>query len=106
MMRNNIRESAFEGNFEVSNLLYSNSEIIAMTAPFSKNFKDTYKKAFDYYIQGKWQAARVEFENTIGILDKIDPTLKDNLSINLLKYMQSFNYEAPKDWEGYKDCDE
>lgn len=54
MMRNNIRESAFEGNFEVSNLLYSNSEIIAMTAPFSKNFKDTYKKAFDYYVQGKW----------------------------------------------------
>jgi len=36
MKRNNIRESAFAGSFEVSNLLYSNTEIIAMTEPFTK----------------------------------------------------------------------
>jgi len=36
MKRNNIRDSAFNGNFEVSNLLYSNTEIIAMTEPFTK----------------------------------------------------------------------
>jgi len=40
------------------------------------------------------------------MLNLSDPTIKDNLSINLLKYMSEFNFEAPKDWMGYKECDE
>ena len=61
MERNRIREQAFAGQLEISSLFESNEEIRAMTSPFSIEFRDQYRKAFDLYVMGYWQHAKKEF---------------------------------------------
>lgn len=64
---------------------------------------------------GYWQHAKKEFKKAQKIL-KQDiaesehfekySNIKDQLSENILEYMESLNYEAPEDWDGYKPFDE
>ena len=64
---------------------------------------------------GYWQHARKEFQKTQRILKQdfdesehhlVHKHIKDQLSENIMEYMESLNYEAPEDWEGYKQFDE
>ena len=75
MERNQLREMAFTGQFEISSLFDSCEEIRQMTAPFSIEFRDQYKRAFDLYAMGYWEHAKKEFVKTQKILEE------DNQSI-------------------------
>ena len=52
LSRNKIRENAFSGTVEVSELFNSHKDIIMMTRPFSEEFREQYKKAYNLYIRG------------------------------------------------------
>ena len=78
-----------------------------MIRPFSKEFRDTYKKAYKHYEQGNWLEAKPLFEKTITLATYFskDPEKPDPLSTNILKYMEEFNWKPPKDFQGWKEVD-
>ena len=59
MKRNKIRENAFSGNVEVSELFEKNKDISLMIKPFSKQFRDEYRKGYKMYEKGEWQEAKI-----------------------------------------------
>ena len=89
MRRNNLREAAFKGEFEVASCFQSQQDIVDMTSPFSAEFRESYKKGFTLYQYGMWQQAKVAFE---GTADLLDAETKDPLSTNLLNYMAEFDF--------------
>ena len=103
MRRNNLREAAFKGEFEVASCFQSQQDIVDMTEPFSMEFRESYKKGFTLYQYGMWQQAKAAFESAVELLDEGTP---DPLSANLLKFMAEFDFQAPPDWKGYKPFDE
>ena len=78
-----------------------------MIRPFSKEFRDTYKKAYKLYEKGEWLEAKLLFEKTLTMVTykSKDPEAPDPLSDNLLKYMEEHNWKPPKDFRGWKDVD-
>lgn len=89
MRRNNLREAAFKGEFEVASCFQSQQDIVDMTSPFSVEFRESYRKAFTLYQYGMWQQAKVAFESTVELLDEGTP---DPLSANLLNFMAEFDF--------------
>lgn len=87
-----------------------------MTQAFSMDFRDQYKKAFDIYTMGYWEHAKKEFHKAQMILENHNQKLQqdqdtkaaafDQLSANILEYMESLDFKAPDDWEGFKPFDE
>ena len=71
-----------------------------MTRPFNEEFREQYKKAYSLYNRGRWKDAKYEFEYAKELCVEPDP-----LSDNHLSYMKEFDYEAPDDWEGWKEVD-
>ena len=59
MKRNKIRENAFSGNVEVSELFEKNKDISLMIKPFSKQLRDEYRKGYKMYEKGEWQEAKI-----------------------------------------------
>lgn len=49
MLRNKVRENAFSGDCEVSKLFNANQDIQNMTKPFSQEFRESYRKAYNLY---------------------------------------------------------
>ena len=51
-----------------------------MCKPFTHEFRDSYKIAYQYFIDGEWGKARKKFEETIILLkDAEDPLSKNHL---------------------------
>lgn len=101
MKRNKIRENAFSGDCEVSKLFMVDKDIQLMTKPFSQQFREQYRKAYNLYIKGDWPEAKVQFEAT----KKLVKEAPDPLSDNHLKTMAEYNFKAPKDWQGWREID-
>ena len=98
--RNKIRENAFSGSIEVSTLFANDKDIQLMIKPFSQEFREQYKKAFNLYSRGNWKEAKYEFEYTKDLCNEADP-----LSDFHLKFMKEHDFKAPKDWLGWKEVD-
>ena len=61
MIRNNLRRDALQGTKQISTIFETNSELLAMMKPFSQEFRDTYKVAYEEFIRGEWGKAKVKF---------------------------------------------
>lgn len=86
-----------------------------MIEPFNMKFRNQYRNAFELYVMGYWQNAKTEFRKAMNMLKdyNYDPRsgkmiydVKDQLSENILEYMESLKYKPPMNWRGYKPFDE
>lgn len=92
MQRNNLFESACRGIFQVSSFFESDPELKLMLEPYTWNFRDTYKEAFDLYKNGFWLKARDKFQETIKILKESRPDLDDPLSQIHIDFMRERDF--------------
>ena len=72
-----------------------------MIEPFSMKFRDQYRRAFDLYVMGYWEHAKKEFIKAKNMLakdnydsdtDTLIHDVKDQLSDNILEYMESLGF--------------
>ena len=96
MAREALRNAAFAGDFEIASLLHTNPDIVAMRAPFPRQFVQTYARAFDHYVDGCWAGARAGFEQVLEMRPE------DPLATRHLKHMAETDYEPPENWQGFK----
>ncbi len=62
-----------------------------------QEFFDTFKEGFDLYLEGNWQGARAKFDKVEDIKGMVDYPTR-----NLLDILAETNYQAPRDWAGYR----
>ena len=106
MKRNNLRERACKGLFQVSSYFETNPDLKLMIEPFPWDFRDKYREAFDLYKNGYWVKAAQLFRESTKILKDKSPDLKDTLAEIHLDYMKEHDFESPPDWCGHKHFDE
>jgi len=58
--------------------------------------KQHFERGFSEYLEGKWGAAQLSFEECQKHIESDGPTT------TLLRFMQSHEYIAPADWSGYR----
>lgn len=75
-------------------------DIIRMQEGITLEFQNTWRQAFHFYINGKWQSAKELFM-------KCNTQLKyaDGPSELLLQFIQKFDYIPPDDWSGFRALD-
>lgn len=76
----------------------NDEDLFELRKKFTKEFFDEWNKGFEYYIKGWWQNAAECFEKTKTMI----PDYTDGPSVNLLKYITTFNFKAPSDWKGVR----
>jgi hypothetical protein len=99
--RDAFREKAFAEQIQVANLFDSDTDLQEMRISFKPIFFEQYKKGFNAYIKGDWQLAKQELEQ----VEKCKGW-EDHPTRNLLRIMGDSNYQAPSDWEGYRNLTE
>ena len=101
-MHNRIRREkfareAFSGECEAAELFDEHEDLSKMREPYDRIFLKNYQRAFLNYVEGNWEMAKGYFEEILADNFPNDPLCK-----NHLKFMQTHDFEAPKDWPGYK----
>lgn len=95
--RNRYKQAALSNQIQVSEKFELDEDIKLMRSPFSKEFFDTFKKGFDFYIKGNWPKAQEQLEKIEGNLIESDAPTR-----NILLTMSEYKFKAPKSWNGYR----
>lgn len=73
----------------------SNEDITAMRRIYTEEFMQVFNMGYQNYSQGEWRVARSLLTKTLTYL-----YMEDGPSAAILKYMQLFDFQAPKTWQG------
>lgn len=76
-----------------------------MREPYSPEFFIEWARAYDYYIKGQWGQARSVLQGTLvsyGSIQRINPDMIDGPSNTLMEVLESYNFEAPANWAGFR----
>lgn len=95
---NKFQNYIFKKNHSTKGLLINHPEIKRLRRKFTKEFFQTWKRGFDFYIGGNWTKAYECFSRTKNMV----PTWEDGPSNTLLSYMKNRNLQAPDDWKGVR----
>lgn len=95
--RNRYKQAAMSNQIQVSEKFELDEDIKLMRASFTKEFNETFKKGFDFYIKGEWEQARDILVTIEGRLVDVDPPTK-----LILRNMGEFDFKAPPTWKGYR----
>lgn len=63
-------------------------------------FKNSFKLGFDHYIGGKWDLSKKWLDESLILKPNDGPTM------TLRKFIEKFEFVAPKDWKGYRELTE
>ena len=63
-----------------------------MRETISREFLDTYKQAFDQYVNGDWSNAKTTFEKVLEL------RAGDGPSKRIVEFMEENNYTPPANW--------
>ena len=91
-----MKIKAFKNDIQISDQLKDDKDIVAMRAPFTKAWLDTYNKGFQAYVQGRWSEAKEAFEEVLRGRESDKPTK------NLMEFMAETNFQPPPNWRGFK----
>lgn len=76
----------------------ANSTIAIMRRRYNVEFFQLFNMGYQNYSQGEWQVAKRMLSCTRSLLGA-----EDGPSSALLRFMEGFEFEAPKDWTGVRD---
>jgi hypothetical protein len=96
VLRNQLREQAFEGTVKISDFFEQIDDLKIMRQKFGREWLDTYNAAFKNYVKGNWREAQSGFNRILEIKSDDKPTL------NLLEFMRESNMKPPPGWNGTK----
>ena len=100
LRRDREKVKMFDGTFKLVNLFEVDEDLKIMREPFTDKFYEVYNDAFKDYTEGNWQDARSKLEE----MESIRGT-PDGPSLSLLTVMRAHDFNAPADWEGWRDLD-
>jgi hypothetical protein len=61
VLRNQLREQAFEGSINISDFFEDIEDLKIMRQDFGKEWTDTYNNGFSNYVKGNWTESEVDF---------------------------------------------
>lgn len=96
VLRNQLREQAFEGSVKISDFFDQIEDLKIMRQKFGREWRETYNTAFKAYIRGRWDEAQTGFKKILEM--KAD----DQPSKLLLEFMGETNFKPPLTWNGTK----
>jgi hypothetical protein len=97
VLRNQLREQAFEGSVKISDFFEQIDDLRIMRARFGREWMDTYNTAFRFYVKGHWRDAEKGFNKILEMKSDDVPTK------NLIEFMAKTNMVPPHGWNGTKD---
>uniref|UniRef100_A0A0G4FMQ5 Guanylate cyclase domain-containing protein n=1 Tax=Chromera velia CCMP2878 TaxID=1169474 RepID=A0A0G4FMQ5_9ALVE len=83
--------------FSVYSMFDSDPDLIEMREHVTEKFMSTFRKGYALYEAGEWQQARDVLEKAKKMLEE-----EDGPSCTLLDYMETFQFQAPGAWEGFR----
>src|SRR6185312_9206265 len=78
--------------------LVYNFRLSALQCGIPYEFHDVYAAGLEYYLQGDWQAAKLNMEEAL----KLYP--EDVAATVIIGVMKEHDFVAPGDWPGYHEC--
>jgi class 3 adenylate cyclase len=81
--------------YEINTIIYARKtfrELLTLKRP--KKFKKKFEKGIKYYLEGRWQKAKIYLDECLVLDEKDKPTHV------ILNYIKNFNYIAPLNWKG------
>eukprot|EP00933_Yihiella_yeosuensis_P019988 TRINITY_DN16115_c1_g1_i1.p1 TRINITY_DN16115_c1_g1~~TRINITY_DN16115_c1_g1_i1.p1 ORF type:complete len:618 (+),score=84.65 TRINITY_DN16115_c1_g1_i1:48-1856(+) len=79
----------------IAELLESDQDFRTMRRIYTDPWRQTFNMGYQNYSQGEWQVARTLLMKTQTLLSE-----QDGPSCALLRFMESYQFDAPKDWKG------
>jgi len=90
------KKEKLAGDFDLMALFDRDKSIARMRQKYTQQFLQVFKMGYENYSEGEWQVAQGFLNRTLKMLGTIDGP-----SGALLKFMQRFDFSAPKDWHGF-----
>mmetsp|Transcript_10692 Transcript_10692/g.10806 ORF Transcript_10692/g.10806 Transcript_10692/m.10806 type:complete len:92 (-) Transcript_10692:81-356(-) len=78
-------------------LFERDEDIKEMRTGLSPEFDESYLKAYQKYIEGRWESSYLFIQDCL----RIHPT--DGPCITLMEFLLNNNLNAPEDWKGYRE---
>jgi len=79
-----------------STIFDEHADVVAMRSTYTTEFQQIFVMAFHNYSEGEWKTAESLLRRSLEIVG-----LDDGPSLALLRYMNAFSFQAPKDWKGF-----
>lgn len=95
---NKFQNYIFKKNHSTKSLLINHPEINKLRRKFTKEFFETWKRGFNFYIEGDWTEAYKCFLETKNMI----PSWEDGPSNTLLNYIKRRDCKAPENWKGVR----
>lgn len=92
-----FKQKAVKGQIQVFDKFNETLELQIMRDGYTPEFLEQFKKGVDLYVEGKWAEARDELEEVEVVKGFVDYPTR-----TLLEVIEAENFEAPKDWQGYR----
>lgn len=96
--RDMLKERLYTGQISIKTLVLKDQDIVIMRKRFQNDFFREWNAGINSYLRGDWKTAKDRLSKTrhmvIGFEDKPSETI--------LAYMESYNFESPKDWTGVR----
>eukprot|EP00933_Yihiella_yeosuensis_P070035 TRINITY_DN7737_c0_g1_i6.p1 TRINITY_DN7737_c0_g1~~TRINITY_DN7737_c0_g1_i6.p1 ORF type:complete len:209 (+),score=27.78 TRINITY_DN7737_c0_g1_i6:64-627(+) len=93
--RQRLKNERWSDDFKLHSMFEGDQDIVTMRAKFTSEFFCRFNMAYLNYEAGEWLVAKDMLEATRFFL-----ATEDGPSAALLRYMRTYNWTAPKDWNG------
>mmetsp|Transcript_83729 Transcript_83729/g.159870 ORF Transcript_83729/g.159870 Transcript_83729/m.159870 type:complete len:157 (+) Transcript_83729:2-472(+) len=90
----NEKTNKWKDDFKVESVFQADPNLKTMREQYTEEFFQQFNMGYQNYSQGEWAVARRLLTETQSILG-----VEDGPSTALLRYMEIYQYESPKDWE-------
>ena len=77
-------------------LYKKSSSLNEMRSELTQDFLEEFSQAVNNYISGDWSSAKLKLDRCLEMKQGDGPCL------NLLSFMEEYNFSAPSDWDGYR----
>ena len=94
--RNHLKFQLDQSLQSPDEIICESKEIEIIKRPFSKEFFEVFDKGLQFYFSGKWNEAKVLFENVLKIRNSDGPAKA------LIGFMEESNFVPPGDWKGIR----
>lgn len=88
------KANKWKDEFKVEAIFSSNEILKTMRTAYTEQFFQEFNMGYQNYSQGEWAVARRMLTATQSMLEQ-----EDGPSSALLRFMEIYQYESPKDWE-------
>ena len=99
------RNSFYNSSHDPDEVITNDTDCVNLRSHISDGFLEEFTKGMNKYISGDWPTAKVHLEKSDLIMKEnpyIGGIYGDGPAQTLLKYMSSYDYISPSNWQGFR----